>query len=146
MKTAFERNMDYLPGVETSWALQYIDYALRLNHFLISTDVYSVTPRLIKIVVKRPHTILNKLHEDCVFREVWEGCRATHVGVAVLEHGRKCFYRGMTPLAALQQRYANAADGEENILIGREKPNTAVALTLSWCAVVVALLAAAIKY
>lgn len=126
--------LTYLPGVDPAWAQQYIKYSQRMQHFSESVPFFYISPRVVKIAVLRPESMVrlirNRHAEDSsthlgeiepfeqsklyLDREKWN----SPIKKALLKQELSCtvqaFHQGLSPMEALQIYHANAEDGDEN--------------------------------
>jgi hypothetical protein len=130
--------MDFLPGVEPAWAQEYLEISQKLTHFITSFIVFNITPRLVKIAVKRPEAIIRAFkknwerlelgerltdtweEESAVELEKWAKPPKNEWKIIDLEIAQEFYKAGLTPMEALIEHHANEEDGEENapVMVG----------------------------
>lgn len=132
--------MDFLPGVDPAWAQEYLAISQKFNHFTSCFMLFNITPRLIKIIVKRPESIIRAFkknweslepgervadtweEEEAFSLEEWAEPPKNEWEVLDLEIAKEFYKAGLTPMEALVERYSNEEDGDENAPIGSPSP------------------------
>lgn len=125
----------FLFDVDPAWAQEYIDLSQKLSHLPFMNDILNVSPRVVRIALLRPHSLIRLLDakwkaEDtvegdagspvswAVYREnavkAWLGPMERSWLVAELADASECFKEGMSPLEAMVEIHADCEDGEEN--------------------------------
>lgn len=125
----------FLFDVNRAWAQEYIDLSQKLSHLPFMNDILNVSPRVVRIALLRPHSLIRLLDarwspedsvEDgtgslvswAVYREnavkAWMGPMEQSWLVEELADASECFKEGMTPMEAMIEIHADCADGEEN--------------------------------
>lgn len=125
----------FLFDVDPAWAQEYVDLSQKLSHLPFMNDILHVSPRVVRIALQRPHSLIRLLDarwkaedtiEDdagspvswAVYREnavkAWLGPMERSWLVAELSDASECFKEGMTPLEAMIEIHADCEDGEEN--------------------------------
>lgn len=134
--------MAYLVGVDPSWAEQYVEYSKRIQHFTNAAEIFYLTPRLVRIAVLRPESIVRLFRarhakdssenpgkigsfEESnwyIDHEEWVKPMENSLYIHELTKAVKRFHGGMSPMEALQKHHADANDGEENYEIPASSP------------------------
>lgn len=132
--------MEFLPGVDPAWAQEYLAISQKFQHFTSCFMLFNITPRLIKIIVKRPESIIRAFknnweslkpgekvadtweEEESFALEEWAKPQKNEWCVLDLEIAKEFYKAGLTPMEALIERYSNEEDGAENEPIGSPSP------------------------
>lgn len=125
----------FLFDVDQAWAQEYVDLSQKLNHLPFMNDILNVSPRVVRIALLRPLSLIRLLDarwspEDSIedgtgspvswaeYREnglkAWMGPMEQSWLVAELADASECFKEGMSPMEAMIDIHADCADGEEN--------------------------------
>lgn len=127
--------MSFLFDVDPTWAEKYIDLSRTFHQFPLLNDILHVSPRVVKIVLTRPQSLIRLLdakhdgkgdligeHDKALS---WAEYRAKAIAgwdrhlkiewyVAELLEAATCFHEGMTPLEAMMDIHSDCLDGEED--------------------------------
>lgn len=130
--------MSFLFDVDRSWAQEYVDLSQKLNHLPFMNDILNVSPRVVTIALRRPHSLIRLLDakwsaEDSIedgtgapvtwaeYRDsatrAWMGPMEQSWLVGDLADAAECFKEGMSPMEALIEIHADCEDGEENKVV-----------------------------
>lgn len=140
-----EEPLSYLFDVEPNWAFEYLRLSQNFNHFPFMNDIVHVSPRVVKIAILKPESLIRlldaKWHDEDPIQddsgatttwakyrkeamERWDIPAVDEWDVAELEEAAECFHEGMTPMEAMIDIHSDCADGDENLTLGR--PTTKV--------------------
>jgi hypothetical protein len=124
--------MDFLPGVDPAWAQEYLGISQKYDHFTSCFLMFHISPRLVKIVVKRPESILRSMkanwesmepgekvtdtweEQESTSLELWATPPKNEWKVIDLEIALDLFKAGLTPMEALIECHSDSDDGSEN--------------------------------
>jgi hypothetical protein len=140
---ALQENFTPEQAVDAAWGMEFVESARKLDHMLECFDPFFITPRMVKIVILRPDSIIRLLkqqhkmemdasdgektafEEDKFYfdHERWCQPEKTHLHLNVFKAGKEHFDKGLTPMQALQNIYADSKDGDENQEIFIGSPN-----------------------
>lgn len=131
-KQTTDTPLDFLPGVDPVWAKEYIEISQKIDHFTSCFLMFNITPRLVKIAVKRPESILRAMkanweslepgekvtdiweEEVSISLELWATPPKNEWKLIDLDIALDLFKAGLTPMEALIERHSDSDDGSEN--------------------------------
>jgi hypothetical protein len=122
--------LDSLSGVDPDWTQEYLQLSGRFHQFPFHNDVVHVSPRLVKIILLRPFSLIRLLDSKHIGGDktagglTWEQYREGLVNgwprrmkitwdVSELIDASECFAEGLTPIEAMMAVHSDTEDGDE---------------------------------